>query len=201
MTLPTLPTRTASFVAGDGLVSQVWYTFLYNLWNVLGGASGLAKTGVVYFDGQGLVATQALAANFGSQNPVGTTSSTLVMMGLASGLSNTFSVQTSSNVLITVCGEVANSTGTHGATVSLRYDNSTAPAHGSTVTGNEIGVQTVSNVNAAAKIPFSIIGLVQLDPGSTYWIDVALSANGGGTATVTDVSTTYLTTLFLPIPA
>lgn len=200
MTLPTLPTRTAPFVAGDGLASQVWYTFLYSLWNVLGGASGLAETGIVYFDGQSLVATQALAANFGAQNPTGTASSTEVMMGLASGLSNTFSVQTSSNVLITVCGEVANSTGTHGATVSVLYDSSTPPAHGDAVTGNELGVQTVSNVNAGAKIPFSITGLVQLDPGFTYWIDVGLSANGGGTATVTNVSTTYLTTLFLPIP-
>lgn len=195
MMLPTLPTRTAPLVAGDGLISQVWYTFLNALWKLLGGLSGLVSSGPVYFDGNSIFSLSLSYGGQGPLDPAGTTSSTPVMMGIDQLIG--FSIE--SFAMVTVCGEGANTSGGDGFTVSLRYGAwPPFPANGAAATGTVVCSQTASNVNANAKIPFSITGLAGgtgFVANDAYWLDISLSADGGGTATLTDV---YITFLQLP---
>lgn len=124
-----------------------------------------------------------------STSPTGTTSASSVMMGL--GLIAT--PIRSGNMLITGSGQMANATANDGATVQLYYGTGSAPVNGAAVSGTAIGVpQTHTSLTAADTDGWSFtVPVLNLTPGTPYWIDVALKAPTGGaghTATVTGVN-------------
>ncbi len=126
-------------------------------------------------------------------NPSGTASATAVMMGLNHALAGPLP-SASGNYLIVVSGTIFNSGGIgDGATVQLSWGHSTAPANGDPLTGTQVGgiVKYISSTTAG-KVPFSVnaivTNLMQYAATNNIWIDLAVAATTGGTATVTDIS-------------
>ncbi len=126
-------------------------------------------------------------------NPSGTTDTGGKMMGLNHALAGPLP-SSSGNYLVVVSGTIFNAGGIgDGASVQLRYGQSTAPANGDALTGTAVGgkVQFISSTTAE-KVPFSVNAIITgLMPGAinnNTWIDLALAAIAGGTATITDVS-------------
>lgn len=119
-------------------------------------------------------------------NPSGTTSLTLVMMGLAGALTPLVS----GNVLIIVSGTISNSLTTDGAKTQLYWNTGSAPTNGQALIGNPVSgaVQFIASANAQ-KVPFSVNAVITgLTAGTAIWIDLALAAITAGTANVYDIS-------------
>lgn len=119
-------------------------------------------------------------------NQTGTASATAVMMGLA----GTITPVVTGRICITVSGDVFNPNIGDGATVQLSYGTGAAPANGAALAGTQVGT-AVKYVAAtvAAKVPFSVTAVVTgLTLSTAYWIDLAVAATTGGTASVNEVS-------------
>ena len=128
--------------------------------------------------------TPAIAQSSPS-NPTGTTSTTPVMMGLAGTLTPLYKTR----MFVSIQGTIANSTISDGATVRCYFGTSTAPTNGAALTGTAIGsARTNSTLIAGAGVPFSCGGWVTgLTANTAYWIDAAVAAVTGGTASITAV--------------
>lgn len=125
-------------------------------------------------------------------NPAGTTNTTTgVMMGLAGAITP----NGSGKVLMTITGNVSNATSTgFGGAVQARYGTGPAPVNGGAIVGSSFGGTAnlrYTSASTSEVVPFSCTGVVTgLTLGTTYWLDLALAATGGGTATVTNLSIT-----------
>ncbi len=120
-------------------------------------------------------------------SPTGTTSLTRVMMGLAGSITPV----ASGKVIITISGNVNNGTGGNGAVFVARYGTGTAPANGDAESGTGCGSQKAFSNTASTEVsPFSTGCVVSLTVGTTYWLDIALAATTGGTATISSPTVT-----------
>jgi hypothetical protein len=129
-------------------------------------------------------------------NPTGTSSVTAVMMGLNLQIFT----QLSRTVLILVQGQISTNTTGDGAEVSIRTGTYPAPTNGAAGAGTDAsGVIDFTGLTGLLSVPFALVGLVQNAPlNSFYWVDLALKALTGGTATVAHVSTTIME---IPVPS
>ena len=120
-------------------------------------------------------------------DPTGATNTTGTMMGLAGAITPAIT----GVVLIQISGTIANATAiADGGKVQIRYGTGTAPSNGNTLMGTAVGGQ-VNYITAttAEKAPFSLNAIVSgLTLGTAIWIDLALAAVTGGTATVKNIS-------------
>jgi hypothetical protein len=119
-------------------------------------------------------------------NPGGTTSTTFVMMGLAGSITPTVS----GRVLLAVSGDARNSVAGDGGTISFRTGTGNVPTNGQAGFGNSLG-NAVSFTSTAANAahPFSIVSITTgLTLNTAHWIDVALLAVTGGTASIEGVT-------------
>lgn len=118
--------------------------------------------------------------------PTGTTSTTFVMMGV----NFTITPTKSGTLVISGSGQMANGTLNDGATVQLYYGTGTPPINGAAVTGTSIGTsQTHTSLVAADTGGWSFtVPVPALTVGTAYWVDVALKAVTGGTASITGVT-------------
>lgn len=122
-----------------------------------------------------------------SLNPTGTTSTTAVMMGLAGAITP----KASGNVLLYLNGDLGNNTAGDGANVNLRYGTGTAPTNGAASTGTTCAgpQKLINNPSTTFRLPFSLTCVATgLTVGTTYWIDAAILATTGGTASIADVA-------------
>jgi hypothetical protein len=123
-------------------------------------------------------------------NPTGTSSATVVMMGL-SNLNSALIItpQVTGRVLVQINGVIAQSTTADGAIFDIRMGTGTAPANGAAPSGTVYGGQmSMTFLTGVLKVPFSITALVTgLTVGTAYWIDIDLARVTGGTATMTQV--------------
>ncbi|RAX37937.1 SPRY domain-containing protein [Rhizobium tropici] len=148
------------------------------------GAASLSSSGVLTSNAG---ASQAVPAN-----PAGTTSvGTQVMQGLAGSITP----GASGRVLFMASGDGFNTNAVgQGFVVQLRYGPGTAPGNGVAATGTAIGgaVKGVTAITSSPQqIPFALQSIVpNLTPGTPYWFDIGLSAIGGGTATIENISLT-----------
>ena len=120
-------------------------------------------------------------------DPAGTTATAAaVMMGLAGTVTPT----KTGRVLFTVSGQLANGTAGDGATVQMQTGTGTAPLNGAALTGTQRGnIQTVTSVSAAQKSGFGFaVPVTGLTLGTAVWIDIAVKAVTGGTATATGLT-------------
>jgi hypothetical protein len=126
-------------------------------------------------------------------DPTGATNTTGTMMGLAGAITP---VRTGI-VLIQISGTIANATAiADGGKVQIRYGTGTVPSNGNTLMGTAVGGQ-VNYITAttAEKAPFSLNAIVSgLTLGTAIWIDLALAAVTGGTATVKNISISAIET-------
>ena len=134
----------------------------------------------------------AYEVNSQPANPTGTTNTTGVMMGLGhSPASIGFKANLGTGaVLVTICGTIFNAGGVgDGAKVAIYAGTGAAPANGAALTGSQYStyLQYISSTTAG-KVPFSITTIITgMTPNTQYWLDLALAAITGGTATVTDI--------------
>lgn len=131
------------------------------------------------------------AANAATQstpaNPTGTTDTTGKMMGLAGAITPVVT----GRVKMTITGDCFNATAiADGTSIQIRTGTGTAPVNGAALTGSTQGAK-VSYIAAttAEKSPFSLTVLVTgLTLGAAIWIDLAIAAITGGTATVENIT-------------
>jgi hypothetical protein len=121
-------------------------------------------------------------------NPTGTASTTGVMMGLAGAINP----QTSGILSVQVSGTMSNNTANDGVNAQIYFGTGTAPINGAALTGTLCGTKPqVTGMSAGQKVPFSLnCSVTGLTVNTAYWLDVAVSAITGGTASITDVSIT-----------
>jgi hypothetical protein len=121
-------------------------------------------------------------------NPAGTTSATLVMMGV--GTTCKITPGSGGKVQVMITGEISESAGAVTTTWGPRFGTGTAPANAAAVTGTRWGTAADYTTQTAAgiKIPFAFVDLLTLTPATAYWFDIALGSNGAATATVTNLS-------------
>lgn len=121
-------------------------------------------------------------------DPTGTTSTTMVMMGLAGAITPT----SSGRVYFQISGDVAQSTTADGAKWQLSYGTGSAPANAAALAGTQVGSNpTMTFLTGLLKVPFCSQAIITgLTPGTAYWLDIALAAVTGGTATMTNLSLT-----------
>lgn len=148
----------------------------------------------------------AFASSYGqtfTATPTGTTSSTLVMMGVGVVIVP----QSTGRIIVWASGTIGNSTTGDGFAYNIYEGAGTSvPTNGAAVSGNPIcTLQTVTSVvTSNLVLPFALAGSAQgfaftkIDgtdktlAGTAYWFDLALEAVTGGTATMTGVSFTVM---------
>lgn len=159
---------------GQGITC--WYAGTLTEWFITAGTLPLAQ-----------LAPNLGATMFTPANPAGTTDATGVMMGL--GVTSSIRSPRAGAALVTVCGDVFNSTIADGATYAIRYGAGSAPANGDALIGASLG-NPVQYTAAAAneRTPFSITGAITGGIGQALWADLSVAAVTGGTATVENIT-------------
>jgi hypothetical protein len=117
-------------------------------------------------------------------NPTGTNNATYTMMGLALPLTG----EVGTAAWVTADGQITNTANNGETDVVICYGTGAAPVNGAPQTGTIVG-QPTRYVSTAANdyVPFSLtVILTSLARATTYWVDLALKANGG-TARVMDL--------------
>jgi len=126
-------------------------------------------------------------ATVGPASPVGTTSTTLVMAGLAGALTTR-----TGRIELCMGGYLTDNTANDGTKAQLSYGTGTAPLNGAVLTGTQVGpVQQYSaaTLAAAASAPYGACWIVTgLSVGTAYWFDTAFAAITGGTASLGQAS-------------
>lgn len=155
---------------------------------VVGGDTGPGTINVsagYYIGGVNVTPGQSAAAQTATANPAGTTQTTARMMGLGGAIAAKFT----GRIWLTMTGDVFNAAAGDGATIQLSYGAGAAPANGAALTGTQIGARINYIAGAATeKVPFSLTALVTgLVANTAYWLDAAVAAIGGGTATIENV--------------
>ena len=120
-------------------------------------------------------------------DPAGTASTAaMVMMGLAGSITPA----QNGRILIALSGDVAQTTTADGAKWQLSYGTGAAPANGAALAGTQVGSNpTMTFLTGVLLVPFSSQAIVTgLTVGTAYWLDVALAAITGGTASVSKLS-------------
>lgn len=176
-----------------------------NTWTVTRGAEsttpvahapGFTVYGVITAGGlNSLAPAQAAPAGFTPANPTGSTSTSLVMMGL--GSTCTYTPASSGIVLVNVTGYGTTLGAVAQLGVGARYGTSTPPVNGTAVTGTRfggIGDGQIRPTAASFSEAFAFTGLLTgLIPATTYWFDVAIStSNPADAGTISSVSMTMV---------
>jgi len=137
-----------------------------------------------------LSALQPVLTQSTPSNPTGTSNTTGLMMGL----NQSITPQITGRLLVIICGNISNGTGTagNGGKVQIRYGTGSAPANAAALTGTTAGNQVSSVLErATANDPqcFMCMAIITgLTAATTYWIDVALAAIVAGTTSITNLS-------------
>ena len=123
-------------------------------------------------------------------DPTGTTSTTLVMMGLAGSIQ----LQGSGRILLMLSGECGSGTTANGTGVQLSYGTGTAPTNGAALTGTQVGgLPIFTSLTGVLRNNFALQAIVSgLTVGTTYWLDAAVKAVTAGTSTITNLSLTAI---------
>lgn len=138
---------------------------------------------------RGLDAASNAAVQSLPADPTATTSTTLVMAGLNGAITPT----RTGRLLITLSGDMQNSTSGDGVKVQLAVGSGLAPVNGAALTGTAVGsTPTFLAAAAAQRVPFSVTGLVTVPVGAGCWVDVSVAAVTGGTAALKNLCLTVV---------
>jgi chaperonin cofactor prefoldin len=106
------------------------------------------------------------------------TDKTVTAVGMA-GIAVTFTPTTDARGLFLFGTNVQMSTGGGTSTIAVRFGTGTPPILGDALTGTVVSSNSVIAINEFTAITLSGI-LTGLVPGTTYWLDVGVSAISGG---------------------
>jgi len=116
-----------------------------------------------------------------------------VMMGLAGTITPT----RSGKVLVTISGDMDNSGSGNAVTAQIRTGTGAAPTNGAALTGTTRSANIraenpiVTLANPLCRFPFSIQAYVSgLTLNTAVWLDLGVSAQGGGNARVRNLTVT-----------
>jgi hypothetical protein len=123
-------------------------------------------------------------------NPAGTTSAAFVMMGLNVSLT----AVVASAATICLDGQITNSSNNSVTEAVICYGTGMPPANGAAQAGTIASQPARYKATAGGDyVPFSLTCLVEgLVSGTTYWMDAAVRAPSGGTASITDLDFTVV---------
>lgn len=121
-------------------------------------------------------ALQPTAQNF-STSPTGTTSTSLVMAGLAVA----FTPQATGNVKVSIVTDVSNGTSNDSIEAVPAYGTGTAPTNGAPAAGTTFGPTKNRSNNLTAEMSWAQY-LTGLTVGTAYWFDLQFAAITGGEA-------------------
>lgn len=126
-------------------------------------------------------------------SPAGTTSTSLVMAGLA----GSFKPEWSGRVTLTVTGLLGNSVAGNNTGVILYHGTGTAPANGAATTGTPCGSQVWGYPNStSALVPVTLTcTLINQALSTAHWFDVGFRTGAAGTASLANM---YLYATELP---
>ena len=143
------------------------------------------------------VSPSAAPAAFHPSSPTGTSSTTLVMMGL--GATCTYTPIGTGKVLVNVAAYATIATAPTGIVVGGRYGTGTAPNNGDAVTGTRFGpagdpgMRSSASTGNANSVAAPFTDVLTLTPGTTYWFDLAVATtNAADAASVNSISMTFL---------
>jgi hypothetical protein len=112
-------------------------------------------------------------------DPATTTSATLVMMGFGV----VFTPNMSGRVLVIAAGQVWTATGQVPMVVAGRYGTGAPPSGGAAVTGSRFSVdQTTRSAGITAGNGITVVDVVSLNAGTSYWFDLAFSTTNASDA-------------------
>lgn len=113
------------------------------------------------------------------QGPTGTTSITLVMMGMGSVF--TITPVYSTRLKIEFVGALTMASAAQTIVAKVFFGTGTAPGNGAPQTGTQIAGGTAwVSTGAGAATPFANGGIITgLTPGTAYWFDIALNSTSG----------------------
>lgn len=137
---------------------------------------------------QNAVVPSAAAIMNNPSDPVGTTSITYRMMGLAVTLTPTHA----GKILITVDGKIQNSSQNQSTSTVICFGTGTPPVNSAIQTGTIVGAPASFEAasNSSPFAPFSLTVLASnVIAGITYWFDLAVRVTGG-TGIVSDLNIT-----------
>ena len=121
-------------------------------------------------------------------NPVGTGSLGGVMMGLSISVTPSLT----GRLMAVLSGDIANTTGSDGGSVTMRFGTGAAPTNGGSLVGTPVG-GTQRAIAGTVTIPFSVNAVIpNLAVGTAYWIDAAVAAITGGTVSIADLSASLI---------
>ena len=122
-------------------------------------------------------------------NPAATTSTSLVMAGLAGAITPT----ATGRVLITMSGDAYTATAGAQINMGMYYGTGSAPANGASVTGAALNTPirhraSGTTIPVAFSMTYAVTGLT---PGVAYWMDIAFdTGTAADAATLENVSIT-----------
>lgn len=126
---------------------------------------------------------------FVPSNPTGTSSTANpVMMGLGQQATPVvFTPKKTGRIEVILCCQGQSDTASDGFSVLMYYGTGTAPANGAAEVGTGFG-QSVTSSPGTLALPLTMVGTVSsLTIGTQVWIDLALEAITGGTASLTNL--------------
>lgn len=134
----------------------------------------------------------AAATMLSPPDPTGTTSTAYQMMGLGGSLTP----GRSGRIMVTVDGQLQNSSNGQQTSAAVVVGTGTPPANGDLQAGNGQIVGSPARFeapsNSAPFVPFSLTVLLPgLTAGTPYWIDLAVRVTGG-TGNVFDLNVTAI---------
>jgi hypothetical protein len=104
------------------------------------------------------------------------------------GLPGTITPSYSGRVFVIARGNWFNNTGGFGGNLILYYGTGAKPANGAAVVGSLLGTAALdSSMTVNQTRPWTVCGIITgLTLGTAYWLDVRLTAYGGGTIKLQD---------------
>jgi hypothetical protein len=166
------------------------YWLLKQLSNIISGDISITPSGVVTVTkvnghnpiavadgGTGRSALSTFTTTTG--NPTGVTGTTPLMLGMGSVFKFT---PNGTSAVISISGQLTNSTANGGTFATLRYGTGVAPVNGAAATGTNTVTQATSTSPVNVIFPAMLIAAISgLTPGVQIWFDLSLQALVGGT--------------------
>lgn len=192
-----------------GALMQALITTAQSAATAAAGAASAAAAAAAAAQGTANAAAAAAAAErpFGL-NSVGISSNNVTIGANSSGMlgigANGAAITPSGSgkVLVIVNGYLATSSG--GSTyygANIQYGTGSAPAKNAGITGSAappstgLSGQSWGIQGSACNIPFTMIAILSLAPGTTYWLDVGATVSGAGSGmfsgTITALETPF----------
>ncbi len=179
----------STYISYVGVAIVMNVTSASNVLTINGGGSSVTDLGTYNQITVNGVRTQSYSSS-GPSNKAGTTSASLVMLGLG----KTYTVKRSSTLSVTIYGFASNTNATRSTSYVGAYGTGAAPVNGAAATGTYFGgMESATSATAGASVPIVVHDVISgLSAGTTYWFDLQFCMGGTGTSSIENVKIVIL---------